>query len=100
MKIQLDSVYVPSEDIVARKIEGELVIVPLISGIGDTDDELYTLNETGQAIWDLLDGKNSIQDIIKKLTTEYDASDEEVKQDILGLVKELVSRRILVEKTI
>ena len=33
-----------------REIEGELIIVPLVAGIGDADDELFTLNETGKAI--------------------------------------------------
>ena len=53
----MDAVYAPSEDVVAREIEGELIIVPLVAGIGDMEDELYTLNETGRAIWDRLDGK-------------------------------------------
>jgi len=49
-KLDLDAVYLPSEDIVAREIEGEIVIIPLVSGIGDMEDELYTLNETARAI--------------------------------------------------
>ena len=32
-------VCVPSRDVVAREIEGDLIIVPLVSGIGDADDE-------------------------------------------------------------
>ena len=44
--------YVPSEDIVAREIEGELIIVPLAAGIGDMEDELFSLNETGREIWE------------------------------------------------
>jgi len=46
-----ESVCVPSEDVVSREIEGELIIVPIASGIGDMDDELYTLNDPGRAIW-------------------------------------------------
>ena len=52
-KNPLDIIYVPSEDVVAREIEGEMIIVPIASGIGDMEDELYTLNETGKAIWKL-----------------------------------------------
>ena len=44
--VSLDDVYTLSQDVVAREIEGELIIVPLISGIGDIDDALYTLNPT------------------------------------------------------
>ena len=49
-EINIDKIYIPSEDVVARLIEGELIIVPLVAGIGDMDDELFTLNETGRAI--------------------------------------------------
>jgi hypothetical protein len=56
-KIDLGKVYRPSEDVVVREIEGEVVIVPLTSGIGDLEDELFTLNETGRAIWSRIDGR-------------------------------------------
>jgi hypothetical protein len=50
-KITLEDVFLPSNDVVAREIEGELIIIPLVANIGDLDEELYTLNETGRAIW-------------------------------------------------
>jgi hypothetical protein len=49
--VRLDTICAPSDDVVAREIEGDIMIVPLVAGIGDADDELYTLNETGRAIW-------------------------------------------------
>ena len=41
-EVNLEAAYAPSEDVVAREIEGELIIVPLVAGIGDMEDELYT----------------------------------------------------------
>jgi hypothetical protein len=96
-KISLDVVYVPSEDIVARVIEGEIIIVPLTAGIGDMEDDLYTLNETGKAIWDLLDGKMTLTDVVRKLSAEFEAPESEIESDVLGLVTELCKRRMLVE---
>lgn len=95
-KAPLDAIYVPSEDIVAREIEGEIIIVPLVAGIGDMEDELYTLNETGQAIWDRLDGQQSLRDVVEALSTEYEAPAGMIQEDVLGLVAELVNRKILV----
>ena len=97
MEIKLDAVYAPSEDIVARSIEGELIIVPLVAGIGDLEDELYSLNETGKAIWDKLDGRKTLREVLGELLADFDAPDEEIQRDLLGLVEELVRRRILVE---
>lgn len=97
-EVRLDDAYAPSEDIVAREIEGEIVIIPLVSGIGDIEDELYTLNETGQAIWRKLDGARPLRSVAGELAAEFDAAPEDVERDVLGLVRELVSRRIVVRK--
>ena len=75
----LDEVFGPSEDVVARKIEGETIIIPLVAGIGDLEDDLYTLNETGQAIWEKLDGEKSIQTIVGELSAEYQVPIEEIQ---------------------
>lgn len=97
MTTQMDTVYSLSEDIVAREIEGELIIVPLAAGIGDMEDELYTLNDTGRAIWNRLDGHTSLGQIVAALAAEYDAPPGEIEHDVLGLAQELARRRILVE---
>jgi hypothetical protein len=96
-KVSLMAVYVPSEDIVAREIEGELIIVPLVSGIADIEDDLFTLNETGRAAWDMLDGVRKLEDVVNALSTEYDASEGEIEKDLVGLTEELLKRRIIVE---
>jgi hypothetical protein len=95
VKARMDAVYAPSEDIVARSIEGELIIVPLAAGIGDLEDELFTLNETGKAIWDRLDGKKKLRDVLTELLAEFEAPEREIEQDLIGLVDELLRRRIL-----
>lgn len=33
----LSKIYKPSEDIVAREIQGELIIIPITSGVGDLE---------------------------------------------------------------
>ncbi|MGA8572981.1 MAG: PqqD family protein [Desulfobaccales bacterium] len=95
-QINLDVVCAPSEDVVAREIEGEIVIVPLVAGIGDLEDELFTLNETGKAIWDKLDGRRSLKDVVAALSAEYQAESGKMETDVLGLVAELVRRGMLV----
>ena len=96
MEITLDAKYVPSEDVVARMIEDELVIVPLVAGIGDMDDELYTMNETGKAIWSRLDGEKSLRTLAAELATEFSAPPGEIEKDVLGLMTELTRRKMIV----
>jgi len=95
--VTFDCVYAISEDVVARNIEGELIIVPLTSGIGDMEEEIYTLNETGRAIWEKLDGQKSLREVIESLKTEFEAEPEEIEGDVLGLIGELLKRRMVVE---
>ena len=96
-KTQMDRVLARSDDVVARVIDGAVIIVPLTTGIGDMEDDLFSLNETGTSIWNLLDGRRTIKEIIATLEEEYMAGPGEIVQDVLGIVEELVKRRILVE---
>lgn len=98
IKVAADTICAPAEDVVARDIEGDIIIVPLVAGIGDTDDELYTLNETGKAIWQRLDGKRSLGSVSAELTKEFSSSADEIKADVLGFADEMVRRGILAVK--
>jgi hypothetical protein len=96
-KVKFDATYIPSEDLVCREIEGELIIVPLVAGMGDMEDELFTLNETGRAMWEKLDGTKSLKAVAEELATEYEAPDGEIERDVIGLAKELLKRKMIVE---
>jgi hypothetical protein len=95
--VTISTVYTPSDEVVAREIEGELIIVPLTAGVGDMEEALFTFNETGRAIWDRLDGQRSLRDVALELADLYEAPLNEIEPDVTGLVGELVSRRMLVE---
>jgi hypothetical protein len=97
-EVTLDAAYAPSEDVVARELEGEIVIIPLVSDIGDIEDELYTLNETGQAIWRRLDGRRPLREVVAELAGEFEAALGDIERDVLGLVRELAARRMVVAK--
>jgi coenzyme PQQ biosynthesis protein PqqD len=96
MELMLDAKCAPSEDVVAREIEGELIIVPLVSGIGDMDDELFTLNETGKAIWQRLDGQRTLRAVAEELAMEFNAPSGEIEKDVLGLMSELAQRKMVI----
>ena len=93
--IVLDTVCVPSRDVVSREVEGEIIIVPLVPGIGDGDEELYTLNATGYEVWRRLDGQATLGQIAVALAEEFDAPLEEAEADVLGFAREMARRRIL-----
>ena len=98
MMDKLERVYAKSRDLVEREIEGEIIIVPLTSGIGDLEDELFTLNEVGKDIWTRIDGKKSVGAITKELLEMYDGDAETLIRDVLGFLAELEKRKLVVEE--
>jgi hypothetical protein len=96
-KVRLDSTYALSEDVVARDIEGKIIIVPSASGNGAMEDALCTLNDTGRAIWEYSDGRRTLKDIIDEFLAKCDAPPSEIEKDIRGFAEELLKRHMLVE---
>lgn len=98
-KIRMDMVFSHSSDVVSREIDGALIIVPLTSGVGDMEDDLFSMNETGTEIWKMLDGKKTVQGIVEALVRQYRAEPAEIELDVAGIITELLKRRMLVEAT-
>ena len=94
---ELEIVYRKSEELVEREIEGELIIVPLTSGIADMEDELYTLNPVGRDVWERLNAKRSVGNIVEELLELYQGEKEEIRADVLGFLAELKKRRMIEE---
>ena len=94
-EITLETVCIPSADVVAREIEGEIIIVPLTAGIGDAEGEIFTLNETANVIWQELDGKRTLGEILQTIGNEFDGNLKDIEKDLLGFVHEMVRRGIL-----
>ncbi len=97
-KINIKKVYVPSEEVVAREIQGEFIIIPITADAADSEEAIFTMNKTGKAIWDKLDGKNTLDNIAEKLRKEFKAKPEEIEKDVAGFTRELLKRKMIVNK--
>ena len=78
----LKSVLSHSPSVVTRKTGNEYILVPVTNNIADMKS-VYTLNETGAFIWDQIDGKRNIGEIISALTKEYNIDTETASFDLL-----------------
>ena len=86
--IELNSVITRTPSIVTRKTGDEYVLVPVTDNIADMDS-VFTLNETAAFIWEHIDGKKNIGEIIGALTEEYDVGFEQAAEDLFSLVRDL-----------
>jgi hypothetical protein len=94
--IDLNTIYVQSTDIVVREIEGELIIIPIAAGIADMEEDLFSLNDAGKAIWDKLDGTRSAVQIVDLLEEEFEGERRLFEEDVEGFLNELLQRGIIV----
>lgn len=80
---------IKSKKIASRVIKGETFIVTPF------DSTLHMLNPLGTKIWQLLDERNTIEEIVTKICEEYEVSKEEARKDIQEFVDELKKKKII-----
>jgi hypothetical protein len=81
-------IYRKNSDIVARKIVDEMILVPVRRRVGDVES-LYTLNEVGARIWELIDGKREVREIRNLLLREFEANEVQIDADLLEFLGQL-----------
>lgn len=60
--------------------------------------ELLTLNPVGTLVWEALDGKREVDDLVDHLLPQFtDVSRQELEQDIVYFLEELGSSDLVVE---
>jgi Coenzyme PQQ synthesis protein D (PqqD) len=86
--------YVKTGEFVTRAIAGELIVVPITAGVGDLDS-IYTLNEVGAAIWELIDGTTSVEGIVAAVAREFEVGNDLAKADVLEFVTSLAEAGLI-----
>lgn len=97
MIIDTKKCYCVSNNVIAKEIEGELVIVPMIADVGNLDAEMFSLNSTGLAVWKQLDGKENLESVITALSEEFAATYDQIKDDVIEIIEELLEKGLVVE---
>ena len=82
--------YSKKNEFVTRCITDETIIVPIRGGVGDLNS-IYTLNEMGTRIWELMNDQADIDKIAETISNEYEVSLEEAKKDIAEFLGSLES---------
>ena len=84
----LEECFDKNRDIVSRKIADEVILVPIRQNVGDLEN-IYTLNEVGAFIWDLIDGKRQAKEIKEMIVEAFDVSPEEAEKDLIEFLLKL-----------
>lgn len=82
--------YHKNSSMVARKVADEVILVPIRQNVGDLQC-IYTLNDVGARIWELLDSEATAADMVSALGTEYKVERQQVEADLVDFLDQLES---------
>ena len=87
--MELDSVYARNDRVVSRKIVDELILVPIRQSVAEMET-LYTLNEVGARVYELIDGKRPVREIVEAIVAEFDVPFETAEADVREFISQLL----------
>lgn len=79
-------------DVVVQVINGEALILKL------QDEEVFSLNETGARVAQLIDEGCALDGMIDTLTSEYATDRGDIEREVNGLLQALLSKGLLVRR--
>ena len=84
----LDTCFARENDLVTRDVAGEIIIVPIKGHVGDLEG-VFTLNELGTMIWELINGQTTVSELVEAVRSEYDVGVEEAEKDVVDFLRSL-----------
>lgn len=81
-------VYTRNPEFVSRKIGGEFVLIPLKRQIHEVRS-IFSLNAVGGALWELIDGKRTRQDLHKEMLSLFEVDDAALASDLDEILSQL-----------
>jgi coenzyme PQQ synthesis protein D (PqqD) len=78
-----------ADDVISRVLKGEAVILGLGTGT------YFGLDPVGTRIWQLIEERGRVTEILAGLVEEYDVEPEQCERDLLRLLGELKCRGLI-----
>ena len=87
------------ENYMLREIAGNFVVIPVGQNVVDYKNMLH-LNETGVFLWNALQNEITFETLLKNMTVEYEASEDEIsilEKDLNEFLDKLRTMELLIE---
>lgn len=79
-----------SEDVVAREVGGEMVLLDLVSGT------YFGLGAVGSRVWEQLSqGEASLAQLANLIESEFEAPRKQIEQDLAELLGQLAEKKLI-----
>ena len=96
IRFMWNSIYRKQGDIVFRKIAGEFILVPIRGKLADMQ-QIFTLESVGEHIWQEMDGKKTLTDILKSVLDNFEVEKSTAELDIVEFIHELLDAKLIVK---
>ena len=77
------------DEIAAKVMDGEAIIINLVSGV------YYRMDEVGGAIWAMIEDGRSLGEMVTTLTEQYEVSRDQAQTDVERLATELLREKLV-----
>jgi hypothetical protein len=94
-----NKVFIRNSDVISRKIAGELFLVPVKGKMADMEN-IFALTAVAEYIWDQLDGRKSLNEILNNVVERFDVGHEQAESDIREFIMELMGAGLISEESI
>jgi len=92
--ISVDVRFVRSHDVVTRKIQGELIIVPIRRGVGELNS-LFTLNPVAAVLWDFMNEGHTVGEMVERVCDEFEVAATQAQRDIEAFLDSLMQEQLI-----
>jgi hypothetical protein len=89
MKIKHDHAFNLSEDVLFQEVSGETVLLDLAS------EQYFGLDEVGTRIWQLLNDRKTVSEMVDILLNEYEVQRGPLEADVRELLRTLMEAGLI-----
>ncbi len=86
--------YRKKEEIIARKIADETILVPIRGKLADMQ-KIFSLNPVAEFIWMQLEKEIPVEDILSMLTNEFDVEEKKAEEDLIELINAFLTENLI-----
>ncbi len=78
-----------TDDVAAKVIDGEAIIMNLSNGL------YFSMDSVGSAVWEMVETGQSIDEMTSTLDARYDVDEEVIRDDVNRLLAELLTEELV-----
>ncbi len=85
--MEQNKIYRQDPDVVCRRVATEIFLVPIRQNVREVG--LFTMNEVAAFVWERLDGRHTLEDLVHEVVEEFDVAADTARRDIETLLAKL-----------